>query len=266
MPPQPRCCKVITTCFVPRVTRERTTTIGNPAGFFNHSQNFPSEEAVLDLVKLNVEIEQRTDPGVPVDTIIVNNDTGWQPGNSYLEKIKNTPTRTGRFFVLSRRNFGRSFGGYHAAFETLAPHYDYWLFTEDDILVNRDSYYSHLIGRFASDPDAGFVSVQGLSTAGLDVETDVLHAHGGVGLTHHSVLEAVRERHGYLPHCRESDPQDYHSIIRFGEIAFTNLISKLGYRLLEPHADPALYVYAYDYMRRISVPAGYTDDISPEPE
>jgi len=194
-----RNCKVIVTCFMGRKVREKTTLAGRPPGFFAHAQNFPDEESVLGLVKLNYELECQSDPGVECDTIIVNNDVGWEKGNDFLKSIDNTKTHSGRLRVLTRKNYGRSFGGYHRAFEVFKEEYDYWIFTEDDILIMKENYFQTCIKAFEEKANVGFMAILGLSDLGFD--TYILHAHGGVGISHTTVLNALYNKLGMLLAC-----------------------------------------------------------------
>ena len=243
----PRNCKVIVTCFMGREIRKTTTICGLPPGFFNHSQNFPDEESVLELVKLNYELECQSDPGVECDTIIVNNDIGWEKGNDYLKSIDNTKTYGGRLKVLNRKNYGRSFGGYNRAFEVFRDDYDYWIFTEDDILIIKEKYFETCIKAYEACDNVGFVAIQGLSHIGLG--KPVLHAHSGAGITHIGVLNTLYNKLGMLPHSREDESQSYNAIIENGEMAFTHEIYKLGYQLTTVGLKTPLYIYAYDYLR-----------------
>ncbi len=242
-----RNCKVIVTCFMGRAIRETTTIVGSPPGFFNHSQNFPDEEAVLGLVKLNYELECQSDPGAECDTIIVNNDIGWEKGNEFLKSIDNTRTYSGKLRVLNRRNYGRSFGGYNRAFEVFKEDYDYWMFTEDDILIIKEKYFQTCIEAFEEQENIGFVAIQGLSHIGLG--KPVLHAHSGAGISHFNVLNTLYSKLGMLPHSREDQSQSYAAIIEDGEMAFTNQIHQLGYQLTTVRSKTPLYIYAYDYLR-----------------
>ena len=248
-PVKARSCKVITTCFVGREVRLQTRMAGDPPGPFVHAQNFPTPESVLELVELNIEIERTVDPGVECDTIVVNNDAGWSRGNRFLESLDGSRTRSGRLRTFKRRNFGRSFGGYHFAFEALRDEYDYWVFTEDDILVAGDGYCRTCIETFESGPRIGFVAIQGIS------REIALHAHGGVGLTHRRILDAVHRKKGKLPHCGRFESQSYGNIIRKGEVAFTNTIHTLGFELVNAKSEAPLYVYADDYIRRMRAAA-----------
>jgi len=260
-----RNCKVITTCFIGRTVRKNTTIGGDPPGPFNHAQNFPTPEAVLELVALIYDLECKVDPGVESDTIIVNNDVGWEKGNRFLESLHNSKTYSGQLKVVNRENFGRSFGGYNSAYEIFKSQYEYWTFTEDDILVIGDGYFRTCIELFESEAKIGFVAIQGIS------KEFKLHAHGGVGMTHIRVLDAVYKTLGKLPHRERHQSQAYDDIIVDGEIAFTNSISKLGLDLAEVQSKIPLYAYAYDYMRGIGYllpdteQAGHSPTQPPQP-
>jgi len=82
---------------------------------------------------------------------------------------------------------------------------------------------------------------------------DTLHAHGGVGLSSTKVLNNLYKKSGNLPYAIQETSQDYEDIIRYGEVNFTNKISKLGYRLINIPSDTKLYSFAYDEMIGITV-------------
>jgi len=247
--------KVITTTFVPRTVREVTGLCGMPMGYFSHSQNFTTNESIIDLIKFTLETESLCKPGEVVDIIIVNNDSGWQEGIQFLNTIDGKSLGFGKIRVLNRQNIGRSFGGYNHAFKMLRSEYDYFIFTEDDILVSRDGYASLGIQYFNQTKNCGFVAYQSISSIGLDYCTeDALHAHGGVGISHVHVLDEVVRKYGALPHADKITSQEYVDILKMGEIPFTNKIHKLGYRLTSVPEDIKLYDFAYDMMRGIDIP------------
>ena len=221
----------------------KTEMWGDPPGPFMHAQNFPDPESVMELVSLIHEFERKVDPGIECDTIIVNNDTGWEKGNRYLASLNGTRTFAGVLTVITRENYGVSLGGYNHAYERFKHQYDYWTFTEDDILISGDQWLVRCIETFEQHEDIGFVAILGLS------KEFALHAHGGVGTTHVSVLNDVRKVWGSLPHRQQHETQTDLDHIVFGEVLFTNLISRMGRRLVTVKADPPLYTYAYDYMR-----------------
>jgi hypothetical protein len=238
-----RNCKVVATCFVGREVRQYTRVAGDPPGPFIHAQDFPTPQSVLDLVALVVELEATVDPGVECDTILVNNDVGFAPGNRLIDSLEGSCTFAGRLRILHRENYGRSFGAYNHAFEALRGEYDHWIFTEDDILIHGERYFSRCLGALGASPRVGFVAIQGTSR---EVR---LHAHGGVGLTHARVLDAVHRKYGRLPHSGRDEPQGYGDIIHRGEIAFTNAIHELGLDLVTVVSERPLYAYATEYMR-----------------
>jgi hypothetical protein len=250
--PPGKCCKVITTCFIGREIREATTFCGSPPGPFDHSQNFPTPESVIELLAYIVQLERTVDPGVECDTVIVNNDVGFEPGARFLAEIDGARTFAGRLRVLTSGNYGRSFGGRHHAYERFRSEYDHWLFTEDDILILGDRYFKVCLETYYRRADTGFVAIQGLS------DDESLHAHGGVGALHVGVLHQLHARLGKLPHCGADCSQDYQDIVTFGEVAFSSEIINLGYRIVPVKSPTRLYAYAYDHMRGIEVP-----DLSP---
>ena len=239
-----RNCKVIATCFAGREVRLHNAICGTPPGVFVHAQNFADAESVLELIATVRELEVRVDPGSECDTIIVNNDVGWERGNRYLDSLNGTKTFAGTFKVLHRENFGSSLGAYNHAYSTFGRRYDYWTFTEDDILLNGHRWLGICLETFARHDNAGFVAIQGFS------DDWAKHAHGGVGLTHINILDAVRGAWGALPHRLRHESQNDDDHIVFGEVLFTNLINRLGFDLVIVESDIRLYEFAYDYMMR----------------
>lgn len=223
-------------------------------GYFSHSQNFPTRESVIDLINFTLEMELKCDPGALVDLVIVNSDSGWQQGRDFLDSIDGRKLPHGRIRVLHRKNFGLSFGAYNHAFMTLGEEYDYFIFTEDDVVISRDGYASKGMEFFNKTKNCGFVAYLGLSTRGIDLRMeDAFSAHGGIGLSSTGVLNEVVKRHGSLPHADESLPQTYQNHLQFGEVAFTNRIHKLGYKLVNVPRNIKLYDFAYDLIRGLDV-------------
>lgn len=234
--------KVIATCFAGRPSRLEHEVCGNPPGVHLHAQNFPDPESVLELVTINRLIEASVDPGVACDTIIVNNDVGWTEGNRYLDSIDGTRTFSGEIKVIHRENFGTSLGAYNHAYAVFKQAYDYWTFTEDDILINGHHWLSKCLATYTRRADTGFVAIEGLSSDWA------LHAHAGVGTTHVSVLDEVERAWGALPHRQRSESQTKKDHTVFGEVMFTHLISRLGRRLVTVESERPLYTFASDYL------------------
>lgn len=247
-------CKVISTCFNEgRSVREHTRLVGVPAGPFDHSQNFPTREHVLRLLQLNVEQECSIDSGLEYDTIIVNNDTGWAPGNDWLKSIDGQPTKNGKIIVHNRENFGRAFGGYDYAFSLYEEVYDHWIFTEDDVLINVDNFYADLVNQLKASPQIGAVACIGVSFEDYyrNIGKQCQHCHGSIALYNTEVLRLIRSKHGMIPHVTKEMSQSYENQIMLGEVLFSNTVVQLGLEIAIPNRK--VYNFAYDFMRGIDV-------------
>jgi hypothetical protein len=225
-------CKVITTCFTG--AHDIRTHYDRQLSYPDHYQNVSSPAEALDQLKQIIELEKQFEPGVPVDLIIVNNNTGFTPGNSYLDSINENKTRWGTIRVLHRENIGWSFGGFNHAYQVYKNDYDYWLFTEDDIIVGGNMYYRKLIDKFKEDKMNGFVSLVKVCDHSYGK-----HCGGGVGLTHKDVLYRVDKIHGCLPYYHyplndnSSVISNRQNIITAGEVPFTHFIHLMNYNLVD---------------------------------
>lgn len=220
-------CKVIATSFSGN-RNVRTPRTHENLKFPDHYQRIICEHDALEQLKGVVAFELEQEPGVKMDTIIVNSDVGFEEGNRYVESLDGSFTKSGRIWTLTRQNAGWSFGAYSAAFERFRDSYRFWLFTEDDILVGGENYYQKLITRW----EEGGVEFLALVKA-VDHPWG-RHAGGGVGFTEREVLARIWDEHGMLPHhTGNSAPHvdvltERDKVIRAGEVAFTNTIHTQG--------------------------------------
>jgi len=212
-----RSCKVVAISFLDG--RDCRNNVDFPA----HNQSESTSEDIRRMVEDVYDLEVRQDAGVPLDVYFINNDVGYERGNKWLDEINGTKTENGNLHVLHRKNLGGSFGAYDYAFQLLKNKYDYFLFTEDDLLIFGDQYYRKAINTFEK-YNLGFLAF-------IDVERkrNKVHAHGGVGLTSTKILEQVSLRNGSLPYF--VGEWDKPKVIRDGEIPFTNIIHEMGYAL-----------------------------------
>lgn len=199
----------------------------------DHYQNISGpEDAMRELSKI-IAFERENDPGVPMDLIIVNNDVGYTAGNEYIDSLNDSKTPWGIIRTFTRPNIGWSFGAFNHAYKKFRNDYQYWLFTEDDILVGSDKYYAKLIDKFNQKEDTGFVSLVGVMKHSYGI-----HAGGGVGLSHKKILDKVIDWKGQLAHHSAPDDKNddllhrREKIIRNGEVDMTNEILLLGYDLV----------------------------------
>lgn len=249
-----RVAKVIATCFSPRTVREKTGFNNNPLGHFSHSQNFTTGEDIIRLIDFTLEVEPLSDPGCETDLIIVNSQTGWTTGDQYLDSLHGKCLKRGKVRVMHRENVGLSFGSYNHAFSMLGSDYDYYLFTEDDIIINGDYYAEIGINKFLEQNNCGFVAYLAL---GYDNNIKGKAAAGGIGLTSCAVLNRVCQVNGSLSYFNNSSLENRWQHILHGELAFTNDINKLGYALTEIDPKIKLYDFAYDLMRGIKIKKRY---------
>jgi len=209
------CCKIIATYFG---NRHRSPKNGSD---------------VLKLMKFTVQKEVEIDPGVDLDTIIINNKSGYGPGEEYLNSIDGMKTNRGKIKVLHRENVGISYGAYNFAFKKFRDKYKYWFFLEDDNVAVEDGYYYNCLKLLNSDKGIAFVGVMGLSKG-----KQKIHANGGYGLSSDKYLGEVFDMFGKLPYYdgklnlkNWSNSIYPHTI--FGEIEFTNIFVQNGYKIVD---------------------------------
>jgi hypothetical protein len=242
--------KVIVTTFEPRIVRQETQVCGKPPGYFSHSQNFTTVESIIDLLKLNIEREVNCNPGEYVDILIVNNDNGSQIGNKFLESINGKSTGSGVVITRNRENFGRAFGGYNFAIEEYIELYDYFIFTEDDVLISGNKYATKAIDVLKNND--GLVAYIGISGSLFFPRLfGVKHAHGSIGMVSGTALRKIIDNLGCLPFAHNKAIQDYREIIEKGEIGLSQSIIQQGMKLSQINKSDKLYEYAYDLMRNI---------------
>lgn len=246
--------KIIATSFYFRSVRMNTELCGDPPKFTLHSQNFTTNEEIENLLLLNIKKENECNPGYKVDLAFVNNNVGNEKGNKFIEKLNLQKLKNGKIITIQNINKGWSYGAFNKGYETLKDEYDYFIFTEDDIIINRDNYAKISLDTFENTQNCGFVSYGGVSSW-LNKKygnENLVHAHGAWGFTSKKILEKIHKQFGKLPHSELSEKKNYMEIITEGEIKFTNTIHKMGYLLVE--APKKLFNPAFDLMRGIDKP------------
>ena len=203
-----RACKVICTYFGVRRGIHNTPT---------------TSASMLELFKQSIEFERTVDAGVPMDTIIVNNEAGFEEGDEYLQSLRGSDTKNGRFLVYNRFNVGGGFGAFSDVFHQHKADYDYWLFCEDDILIFRDGYYADAIAQMTANPKAGFIAFSPIS------HTAPFHCGGGFGISSREALEKVAaHNNGFLPVAAHNNYGSFEQT----EIRFTSIFAEIGYDLM----------------------------------
>ena len=248
--------KIIATCFAKRNFRQKSYLIGDPLGYFGHSQTFSSQKEILDLIKFNILIEKKINPGVEErDLIIVNNDVGCKKGNNFLKKISGMKIPFGKIITCNRKNIGMSFGAYNHAFKKFKTKYDFFLFTEDDTIICKDNYFKTGIDIFRSVKNAGFLAYIHSTKVGNEYfralnlnKKNAISCHGATGLSSQTMLKRIFRKYGKLPHY---EGNNYKKCITYGEVAFPNSFIKMGYKIIDLPKDLILTIPACDLMNGI---------------
>jgi len=251
-----KAAKIIATCFAKRSFRSNTYLTGDPLGFFGHSQKFQNEDDIINLLKFNISLEKKINPGINYrDIIIVNNDVGNKKGNNFLKKLSSKKIPFGKIIVCNRKNTGMSFGAYNYAFKKFKNKYDYFLFSEDDIIICKKNYFQIGIDIFNSNKNSGFLAYIHSTKVGkfyykyLNLnKKNAISCHGAIGLTSNRILKKLVKKNGIIPHYKGNN---YQKCIIYGEVGFPNAIFKLGYDILDLPKQLVLTVPASDLMNKI---------------
>lgn len=200
----------------------------------NMNNNLLNEQDCIDFLKLQIENEQKIDCGVPMDIIIVNNDTNHEIANTFIDSLNNQDVVNGKIRVFHRPNIGGSFGAFSYAYDKICNEYDFFLFNEDDIMLTDPGYFKKAIEILQSDDTVGFVAFSPISYH------EPYHCGGGFGVTSKRILELVKQRFGILPYYAENT---YYAFEQ-SEVIFTNCIHALGFKIINvPEYSPLALNY-----------------------
>lgn len=226
------------------------------AYYFGNRRGYPhNKEGVKDLFLKQLSYYKDLDLGIDLDVIAVNHDTNDSDINKFLSLYNGTKLNRGTLKVLNRPRISSdlSFGSYKYAFYKFQNEYDYWFFTEDDILVLDSKAIIDMKNELDNDPNIGFVAAINFEKYGnhlfnLDEEGYIKstanhppHAHGGIGMTTTKIInKVISEYPNYIltPNIRKdlnqevnttqmSDYGDEHN----NEIEFSNIFTKIGLKL-----------------------------------
>ena len=199
-------CKVIATYFGPRRTNIEFHNESNMGGAIPKESGINSTiNAIIKLIKH----EKSIDSGVFMDTIIVNHDISdiskISKAKKLLNDIDGIPTRNGVIKVINRpwnNGIGGSFGSFNYAYQKFKDVYDYWFFTEDNVIQIKDGYFKICIEQLKKDDSIGFICGYKYTTLD-DNKHHLLHCHGGCGATHISKLNEINDKYGSLPYSKQ---------------------------------------------------------------
>jgi hypothetical protein len=131
------------------------------ATYFGPRRRVPSGvDETIALLKLVVARDKKVDAGRPMDTVLVNHDVSEivpaaQVGREWLDAIDGQKTRNGHIRVLHRpwqHGIGGSFASFNFAFAAFRDEYEYWFFTEDDVMPVADGYFEQAVHQLTASP------------------------------------------------------------------------------------------------------------------
>jgi hypothetical protein len=206
-----KCLKIICCYFGPR----RAT--------FNTPNN------IIEYVIENLENEKKIDNGFPTDVVFVNNDCNNKESNEILNSYNNTETKNGKIFIETRENESGSFGAYYDTAFKYKDHYDYFFFSEDDVIIYKDNYIKDFIDFIDNNDEVGFVSLAPISKSPYYPR----HSGGGCGLTtKEKFLKCNPEDYVKQFRIENNDrPIHIYGKLENLEVEFTNAFVRKDYQL-----------------------------------
>jgi len=159
-----------------------------------------------------------------------------------FEKIKNEipgQIRNTEVEIIERENYGMSYAAFNDVYTKYRTYFDYYIFNEDDYYFNVNNFDTYLIDKFNSYVNIGYLAALVVNPA-YNYTVEKTHAGNSVGITKSSILEELWEKFGYLPHARqkkESQEDEYKTNESQGQVAQTNEIFKLGYKIFDIRED-----------------------------
>ena len=92
---------------LPKKYINKSYLVGEPLGFFGHSQRGENEDDIIKLIKFNIEKEKQCYAGVDRDLIIVNSDVNSFKGNKFISELSTTEIPGGKIICITRKNIGQ---------------------------------------------------------------------------------------------------------------------------------------------------------------
>ena len=182
---------------------------------------------------------------------VVTNIEEYHECANFLLSLDGKKTNNGKCLVLERENIGLSFGAYDWAFDRFKEDYDFWFFTEDDVMCIKDNVLSCSIEKIMDISNIGKMPLGFVASVGIDKRYN--SAHGGCGVaSQRSLMDLYNNNYsrklkrGALPFFNTSKRgycSGKHEI--WGEVSFTNKSLKLGYNLGENNIKSSVLRYGY---------------------
>lgn len=225
------------------------------AFYFGDRRFYPHNKlGVMNLFKRQIETHTKINPGMYMDLIIVNHDSGDKETLDFLRLYENHKIFNGKVRIINRPRINGDFsiGSYKYAFHLLKNEYDYWFFSEDDIEPKCDNITKDMVDILNSDKKIGFVCALNFINYHMHHYQEIdgyiertgespPHAHGGVGLTSTYLMETITKNTDFFDipnivqydnksHIKSEVNTDYENE-NYQEIHFSNIFYEAGYKL-----------------------------------
>jgi len=186
---------------------------------FNNNPSTPEDS--LEFLKQCIDVDKELDSGEYMDILLVNNKNNFLEGDDFVASLAGKNIKRGVIKVMNRENLGGSFGSFSDAYDLYNKEYDYFLFNEDDIQIQKENYFSDSIEKLNSDKKIGFVAFAPIH------KDHPNHSGGGFGITSNTILQNVLQgsKIGY------EKSVDYFALQR-NEIEFTNIYPRSGFSIV----------------------------------
>lgn len=147
--------------------------------------------------------------------------------------------RDSEVIIIPRKNVGMSYGAWSDVYSLYRDEFDYYIFNEDDYVVNQHNFDFYLVNKFNSFRNIGFLSAIATNPS-ENFPNLKTHAGNSFGITSSSILEEIFLKFGCLPHAGKnlSDPsQNYKLNEEEGQVLQTGEIFNLGYNIFDIRED-----------------------------
>lgn len=212
-------CKVVSTFFSDsRIDRSYEREGYEPVRWSTHIQfGVPGEPGIKKMIEDTISLDKDVDTGADCDILLINNVNGSVEFDEYIRSLNNTETKNGKIFTFEKENEGGQFGAFDFIWHKFEDEYDFWIFTEDDIIITGHEYYSKLIERLGKDTAYALCGV-------VKHEHHPPHACSACMLIPKKILKVIR-------HIPFPLVNDIPTRIARGEIAFSTKILDAGFKL-----------------------------------
>jgi virginiamycin A acetyltransferase len=189
-------------------------------------------EDKLCLLKKQVEYLERYKNSLDLIVFSFNKTDNHYDYVNEIERIIPDKIGEARTEIVTRENYGMSYGAWSDSFSRHRDKFDYFIFNEDDYFFVQNNWDTYLVDKFNYYGDCGYLCGIVRKPDGSNYYKE--HAGHSVGISSNNVLSNVYEKFGCLPHSKSND---YLSNENEGQIMQSNSIIELGYKLYDIRDD-----------------------------